>query len=43
MRRIVEARVIINNQTIKQRPGFYNLSPYIAKLVLKNYKIPYSD
>ena len=32
-RKIVEASIISKYNTIKQRPGFFNLSPYLVKLI----------
>jgi len=41
-RKIVESSTISIFNTIKQRPGFFLLSPYLSKIVLMNYKIPYT-
>ena len=40
-RKIVEFSIISNYNTIKQWPGFFNLSPYLVKLDLNCYNIPY--
>ena len=39
-RKIVESSIILNPNIIKQRLGFFNLSPYLVRFVLKSYKIP---
>ena len=40
-RKSVDSSIISNYNSMKQRPGFSNLSSHLFKLVLKNYKIPY--
>ena len=39
--KIFEFSIISNENTIKEI-SFFNLSPYLVRLMLKNYKIPYS-
>ena len=39
-RRIIESAAILTSNTIKQRPGFYNLSFPIARQICKENKIP---
>ena len=38
-RRIIEAAAIDRATTMKQRPGFYNISPYISEMILKENKV----
>ena len=38
-RRIIEAAVIDRANTMKQRPGFYKISPYISDMILVENKI----
>ena len=40
-RRIIEAATISQMKTMKQRPGFYNISPHISELVLNLRRIEF--
>ena len=38
---IVESSIIFNKNSIWLRPGFFNLFPYLVKVMAKNFEIPY--
>ena len=40
--KIAESSIISNHKSIKQKPGFFNLSPNLVKLEQKNVKNPLS-
>ena len=37
-RKIIESSAISRYNTTEQRPGFYKISPYLAKIILKDLK-----
>ena len=39
LRRIFEAAAISLLNSLNTRPGFYNISPYLSKSILKSYNI----
>ena len=39
LRQIFEASAILLLSSVKTRPGFFNLFPFLGKLILNNYNI----
>ena len=37
--RIIESSAISHYNSIEQRPGFYKISPYLAKIMLKDFNL----
>ena len=37
--RIIESSAISHYNTIEQRPGFFNISPYLAKIMMKDFNL----